>query len=163
MNANQPPTRIAILGSWPDGLSTLPEGHAGKWEPWFRSGTKPPWQIWQSVESEIRAVIKRYGFLNIYIYYGDKQPVEFVARIRDLAVSPKPIAPPGPHLGEAANYHVWLQYQSVKQLRRKIDRDQFRELPYAAGQISQTPQPISQAAWQLMHFTGLLFIVDPGV
>jgi hypothetical protein len=159
--------RIAILGSFPEGLLGVTDESEtnGRWDAWRRGSSQPVW-IWQAAEAELRATIKRYGFVTIYVYYGEEKDrnVEYALRMDDFRLSRQAIGPPGPAFDESQTCKIWIKYAEAGSLEHfdpKIARGQFLQLVLRGSRFGEEPQPIDTRAWEQMHLTGLIFVQDP--
>jgi hypothetical protein len=151
--------RVAILGSWPDGLYPDLNVYPGMWEAW-RRGSSSPWRIWAAAEPLLRSVIVRQGHVNVYVYFGHGSDITTVARMDEVSINANRVQAPGPFLGDAVPSHVWIRYRAVEALPRPIRRDDFSELPLHGTSFGTRIRPISQDGWHLMHATGLVFVED---
>jgi hypothetical protein len=159
--------RVAILGSFPEGLLGVTDESAtnGRWDAWRRGSSQPVW-IWQAVEAELRAAIKRYGCVNIYVYYGQEKDrnIEYALRMDDFRLSRQPIHPPGPAFDASKTCKIWIKYANAGSLEHfdpKIARERFLQLNLRGSKFDEEPQPIDTRAWEQMHLTGLIFVQDP--
>jgi hypothetical protein len=162
--------RLAILGSYPEGLLGITHEAEtnGRWDAWRRGSNQPVW-IWQFAEAELRATIRRYGFVNIYVYYGQEidRNVEYVLRMDDFRLSRQSTGPPGPPgsaCDESQTSKIWIKYTNASSLEHfhpKISRERFLQLSLRGSRFSEEPQPIDARAWEQMHLTGLIFVDDP--
>lgn len=158
---------VAILGSFPEGLLGITHESEtnGRWDTWRRGASQPVW-IWQSAEAELRSTIRRYGFVNIYVYYGQEKDrnIEYVLRMDDFRLSRQAIGPPGPAFAESQTCKIWIKYADTGSLEHfdpKILRERFLQLPLHGNRFAEEPQPIDSRAWEQMHLTGLIFVQDP--
>lgn len=159
--------RLAILGSFPEGLLGITQESEtnGRWDAWRRGSSQPVW-IWQSAEAELRATIKRYGFVNIYVYYGQEKDrnIEYGLRMDDFRLSHQAIGPPGPCFDENQTCKIWIKYADAGSLEHfdpKIMRERFLQLALRGNRFAEETQPIDSRAWEQMHLTGLIFVEDP--
>ena len=144
----------------------MTESLDGKWDAWRRTGPGDARWIWALAETELRTTIQKHGHVNIYVYFGQERDrnIEHVLRMDDLRVSKVPISPPGPACESNTKCKIWLRYQDEDAhgvFKTKIKREEFKALPVIDNKISTIPQVISENDWSQMHFTGLIFVVDP--
>jgi hypothetical protein len=153
--------RVAILGVYKDGPESADnEVVSGKWSAW-RLSTSSPKKLWKEAEAAIDAVIRRYGYINVYVYYGEGAAIPYVLRVDEIVINDKPSPAPGPALGPKQNSHVWIRYVGVERLAKEIPRDDFREIDVIKGQFSEVSRPLGDSAWMKMRHSGFVFVEDP--
>lgn len=159
--------RLAILGSYPEGLLGITQEAEtnGRWDAWRRGSSQPVW-IWQTAEAELRATIRRYGFVNIYVYYGQEKDrnVEYALRMDDFRLSRQAIGPPGSAFDGSQTCKIWIKYSDAGSLEHfdpKVARERFLQLNLRGSKFEEEPEPINARAWEQMHLTGLIFVDDP--
>ncbi|MFI5457628.1 MAG: hypothetical protein ACHRXM_19470 [Isosphaerales bacterium] len=152
---------VAILGVYKDGPeSTQVEVVRGKWSAW-RIPSSAPRKLWKDAEGALNAVIRSRGFVNLYVYYGENLPVEYVLKIDQIEVYNCPSPAPGPAFDPSQRAYVWIRYAGIERLEQALSRDNFRELELSGGQFAEDSRPIGESGWANMHHSGLVFVEDP--
>ena len=151
----------AILGVYKDGPeSTQDEVVRGKWSAW-RIASSAPRKLWKDAEGALDAVIRRHGIVNLYVYYGENLPVEYVLNVDQIEVYDRLSPAPGSAFDPSQRAYVWIRYAGIERLERALCRDDFRELELSGGQFAEDARPLGESGWAKMHHSGLVFVDDP--
>ena len=151
----------AILGVYREGPeSTEDEAVRGRWSAWCIPGSAPR-KVWKDAEGALNAAIRARGFVNLYVYYGDDLPIEYLLKLDQIEVYDHPSPAPGPAIDASKRPHVWIRYAGIVRLERALRRDDFREIELVDGRFSEESRPLGEPAWMKMYHTGLVFVSDP--
>jgi hypothetical protein len=152
---------LAILGVYKDGPeSTDDEVVRNRWSAW-RIPNSAPRKLWQDAAASLNAVIRRRGFIKLYVYYGDDMPIQYVLRVDQIEVHDRLSPAPGPAFDPSQRAYVWIRYSGIERLEQALRRDDFRELELVQGRFAKESRHLAEPAWAKMHHTGLVFVEDP--
>lgn len=154
-------SEVAILGVYNDGPeSTDNEVVRGRWSAW-RIPSNAPRKLWKDAEVALNAAIRRQGFINIYVYYGENLPIQYALQVDQIEVYDHLSQAPGPAFDPSQQSYVWIRYGRIEELERTLRRDDFQELELVGGRFSDVSKPLGESAWAKMRRTGLVFVEDP--